>query len=105
MGQCVRWSQLLFSQSISEQRIDRIRSTLSSDLDHLFSSTLLTLTDGKADGKLTEVEKAKSIADLTECLKTYDAMGLWRDAEDVLRRDVVRRFVKKVGCICLLVGS
>ncbi|KAJ7680372.1 COG complex component [Mycena polygramma] len=76
-------------------RIDRIRSTLSSDLDHLFSSTLLALTDGKADGKISEVEKAKSIADLTECLRTYDAMGLWRDAEDVLRRDVVRRFVKK----------
>ncbi|KAJ7096272.1 oligomeric golgi complex component, COG2-domain-containing protein [Mycena epipterygia] len=76
-------------------RIDRIRSTLSSDLDHLFSSTLLGLTDSKADGKVSEVEKAKSIADLTECLRTYDAMGLWRDAEDVLRRDVVRRFVKK----------
>ncbi|KAJ6593950.1 oligomeric golgi complex component, COG2-domain-containing protein [Mycena capillaripes] len=76
-------------------RIDRIRSTLSSDLDHLFSSTLLALTDGKADVKISEVEKAKSIADLTECLRTYDAMGLWRDAEDVLRRDVVRRFVKK----------
>ncbi|KAJ6499941.1 COG complex component [Mycena vitilis] len=76
-------------------RIDRIRSTLSSDLDHLFSSTLLALTDGKADGKISEVEKAKSTADLTECLRTYDAMGLWRDAEDVLRRDVVRRFVKK----------
>ncbi|KAJ7132766.1 COG complex component [Mycena crocata] len=76
-------------------RIDRIRSTLSSDLDHLFSTTLLALTDSKADGKFSEVEKAKSIADLTECLRTYDAMGLWRDAEDVLRRDVVRRFVKK----------
>ncbi|KAJ7770204.1 COG complex component [Mycena maculata] len=76
-------------------RIDRIRSTLSSDLDHLFSSTLLALTDSRADGKISEVEKAKSIADLTECLRTYDAMGLWRDAEDVLRRDVVRRFVKK----------
>ncbi|KAJ7346675.1 COG complex component [Mycena albidolilacea] len=100
------YTQLLYHASKARQdncvfvdeiqwRIDRIRSTLSSDLDHLFSSTLLTLTDGKADGKITEVEKAKSIADLTECLKTYDAMGLWRDAEDVLRRDVVRRFVKK----------
>ncbi|KAJ6625598.1 oligomeric golgi complex component, COG2-domain-containing protein [Mycena sp. CBHHK59/15] len=76
-------------------RIDRIRSTLSSDLDHLFSSTLLALTDNKTNGKISEVEKAKSTADLTECLRTYDAMGLWRDAEDVLRRDVVRRFVKK----------
>ncbi|KAJ6499253.1 COG complex component [Mycena sanguinolenta] len=100
------YTQLLYHASKARQencvfvdeiqwRIDRIRSTLSSDLDHLFSSTLLALTDGKAEGKISEVEKAKSIADLTECLRTYDAMGLWRDAEDVLRRDVVRRFVKK----------
>ncbi|KAJ7084431.1 COG complex component [Mycena belliarum] len=100
------YSQLLYHSSKARQdncvfvdeiqwRIDRIRSTLSSDLDHLFSSTLLALTDSKGDGKILEVEKAKSIADLTECLRTYDSMGLWRDAEDVLRRDVVRRFVKK----------
>ncbi|KAK7057129.1 oligomeric Golgi complex subunit 2 [Favolaschia claudopus] len=100
------YTQLLYHASKARQdncvfvdeiqwRIDRIRSTLSSDLDHLFSTTLLALTDGKVDGKVSEVEKAKSIADLTECLRTYDAMGLWRDAEDVLRRDVVRRFVKK----------
>ncbi|KAJ7703146.1 oligomeric golgi complex component, COG2-domain-containing protein [Mycena rosella] len=100
------YTQLLYHSSKARQdncvfvdeiqwRIDRIRSTLSSDLDHLFSSTLLVLTDSKGDGRNFEVEKAKSIADLTECLRTYDAMGLWRDAEDVLRRDVVRRFVKK----------
>ena len=35
-------------------------------------------------------------ADLAECLRTYDILGLWRDAEDVLRREVVRGFVKKV---------
>jgi hypothetical protein len=37
------------------------------------------------------------MADLTECLRTYDALQLWRDAEDVLRRDVLREFVKKVS--------
>lgn len=36
------------------------------------------------------------MADLTECLRTYDMLGLWRDAEDVVRREVVRDFVKKV---------
>ena len=42
------------------------------------------------------------MADLTECLRTYDALQLWRDAEDVLRRDVLREFVKKVLLhICL----
>ncbi|KAF7299420.1 Conserved oligomeric Golgi complex subunit 2-like [Mycena indigotica] len=76
-------------------RIDRVRSTLSSDLDLLFSTALIALTDPKPDSKTPEVEKARLMADLTECLRTYDAMGLWRDAEDVLRRDVVRRFVKK----------
>ena len=48
-------------------------------------------------GKLAETDKAKRMADLTECLRTYDALQLWRDAEDVLRRDVLREFVKKVS--------
>ncbi|KAF5370825.1 hypothetical protein D9758_001986 [Tetrapyrgos nigripes] len=73
-------------------RIDRIQSTLSSDLDYLFSSTLATLT---GDTKVLEVERSKLIADLTECLRTYDMLGLWRDAEDILRREVLRNFVKK----------
>ena len=46
--------------------------------------------------KVTEIEKSKLYADVTECLRTYDMLGLWRDAEDVLRREVVREFVKKV---------
>ena len=45
---------------------------------------------------MTEIEKSKLYADITECLRTYDVLGLWRDAEDVLRREVVREFVKKV---------
>lgn len=72
-------------------RISRIQSTLSSDLDHLFSDTVTAL----GTGKLAETDKAKRMADLTECLRTYDALQLWRDAEDVLRRDVLREFVKK----------
>jgi hypothetical protein len=73
-----------------------VQSTLSSDLDHIFATTLLALTDGKGEGRSTEVDKAKWTSDLTECLRTYDVLGLWRDAEDVLRREVVRSFVKKV---------
>lgn len=82
------------------QRIDRIKSTLSSDLDHLFSSTLVALIDGKESGKdlrASELEKAKWIADISECLRTYDTLGLWHDAEEVLRSDIVRSFVKKVS--------
>ena len=46
--------------------------------------------------KVTEGEKIKLISDLTECLRTYDALGLWRDAEDVVRRELTRDFIKKV---------
>ncbi|KAI0688177.1 COG complex component [Cytidiella melzeri] len=83
-------------------RIDRIKSTLSSDLDHLFSSTLVALTEGKEHGRATELEKAKLLSDLSECFRTYDTLGLWSDAEEVLRTDVVRSFVKKTiyaGCL------
>ncbi|KAK2463244.1 hypothetical protein APHAL10511_004899 [Amanita phalloides] len=72
-------------------RIDRIRSTLSSDLDHTWASTLTAFTEGKA----TEIEKSKLIVDMTDCLRTYDALELWRDAEEVIRKEVVRKFVKK----------
>jgi conserved oligomeric Golgi complex subunit 2 len=49
----------------------------------------------------TEGEKVRLAADLTECLRTYDVLGLWRDAEDVIRREVVRAFVKKVCSVRL----
>ncbi|KAG5650522.1 hypothetical protein H0H81_011940 [Sphagnurus paluster] len=76
-------------------RIDRINSTISSDLDHVFTITLGALTEGKGDGKTAEVEKSKLLADLTECLRTYDVLGLWRDAESIIKKEVVRTFVKK----------
>ncbi|KAI1795580.1 COG complex component [Ganoderma leucocontextum] len=79
----------------SQWRVDRIKSTLSSDLDHLFATTLNSLVGGHGkSSKVTEIEKSKLYADVTECLRTYDMLGLWRDAEDVLRREVVREFVK-----------
>ncbi|CDO69140.1 hypothetical protein BN946_scf185042.g42 [Trametes cinnabarina] len=84
----------------SQWRIDRIKSTLSSDLDHLFAGTLNALLGGKdhaasRPSKLSEIEESKLYADATECLRTYDMLGLWRDAEDVIRREVMRDFVKK----------
>ncbi|KAF9227314.1 COG complex component [Gyrodon lividus] len=74
--------------------IDRIRDTLTSDLDHLFSVTLLALTE-TGDGKATELERAKAVADLTECLRVYDGLGLWRVAEDIIKRNVVQPFIRK----------
>ncbi|KAI0645824.1 COG complex component [Trametes meyenii] len=83
----------------SQWRIDRIKSTLSSDLDHLFATTLGALVGGKEQSgrptKVSEIEKSKLYADVTECLRTYDVLGLWRDAEDVIRREVLREFIKK----------
>lgn len=57
---------------------------------------MVALTGGKSEGRAAEAEKARSMADLAECLRTYDMLGLWRDAEEVLRREVVRGFIKKV---------
>ncbi|TFK21980.1 COG complex component [Coprinopsis marcescibilis] len=82
-----RDERCLFINGI-QWRIDRIHSTLSSDLDNLFSTTLSYLTDGKPDSRHTELDRTKWIADLTECLRTYDLLGLWRDAEDIIRRQV-----------------
>ncbi|KAG6832592.1 hypothetical protein H0H92_014428 [Tricholoma furcatifolium] len=80
-------------------RIDRIQSTISSDLDHVFAQTLVALTDGKGEGRVAEVEKTKLLADVMECLRTYDILGLWRDAEDVLRKEVVRGFTIYHGAL------
>ncbi|KAF8161129.1 COG complex component [Crassisporium funariophilum] len=76
-------------------RVDRVQSTLSSDLDQLFAQTVILLTDPKGENKGTELERTKWTTDLTECFRTYDILGLWRDAEDVIRQEVVRAFVKK----------
>lgn len=55
------------------------------------------LTEHKKETTIMDVEKSKWMADITECLRSYDVLHLWRDAEDVLRREVVRGFVKKVS--------
>ncbi|EGN99740.1 hypothetical protein SERLA73DRAFT_72536 [Serpula lacrymans var. lacrymans S7.3] len=75
-------------------RIDRVQSTLSSDLDHIFASTLVALTDIN-ETKKSDIERAKLMVDLTECLRIYDTLSLWRDAEEILRKEVVRGFVRK----------
>lgn len=83
--------QLLAQRAL--QKIDRIQSSLSSDLDALFASTLTAIA---GDAKLSELEKNKILPDLTECIRTYDVLGLWRDAEEILRSEVMRPFIKKV---------
>ncbi|KAJ3724542.1 oligomeric golgi complex component, COG2-domain-containing protein [Lentinula raphanica] len=73
-------------------KIDRIQSSLSSDLDALFASTLSAMV---GDAKPSELEKNKILPDLTECIKTYDVLSLWRDAEEILRSVVMRPFIRK----------
>lgn len=80
---------------LAKQRVGRIRRTLTSDLDHLFSATLLSVTDA-GDGKIPEFERAKAVAEMTECLRVYDSLSLWRAAEEIIRKNIVHPFVKKV---------
>lgn len=42
-------------------------------------------------------DKTRWTAELTECMRTYDVLRNWRDAEEVVRRDLVRPFVKSVS--------
>lgn len=53
--------------------------------------------------KQPEAERAKLMSDLTDCLRAYDMLGLWRDAEDVIRRELVREFAKKVRILYSLI--
>ncbi|KAG8951414.1 hypothetical protein FRC04_006185 [Tulasnella sp. 424] len=75
------------------QRVTRIKTTLSRDLDHLFSDTLVSLTSSTIE-TASVTDKARWTSDLTECLKTYDLLRNWRDAEEAVRRDLVQPFVK-----------
>ncbi|KAL5631533.1 hypothetical protein ACGC1H_007151 [Rhizoctonia solani] len=78
-----------------QPRIDRIASTLSRDLDHHLSSTLRALTDSSTMPSAASAERARLTSELVECFKIYDALKMWREAEDVVRRELVRPFIKK----------
>ncbi|CAE6448860.1 unnamed protein product [Rhizoctonia solani] len=76
-------------------RVDRITSTLSRDLDHHLSSTLRALTDSSTMPSAVSSERARLTSELVECFKIYDALKMWREAEDVVRRELIRPFIKK----------
>ncbi|KAG8890213.1 hypothetical protein FRB98_000541 [Tulasnella sp. 332] len=76
-----------------QHRIDRIKTTLTRDLDNLFSNTLVSLTSASVEAA-SVADKTRWTAELTECMRTYDLLRNWRDAEEVVRRDLVRPFVK-----------
>ncbi|KIJ49540.1 hypothetical protein M422DRAFT_246619 [Sphaerobolus stellatus SS14] len=77
-------------------RVDRVKSTLFSDLDHTFATTLGSVAShGNAMKTATEQEKARWKSDLKECLRTYDSLGGWRQTEEVIRREVMSGFIKE----------
>ncbi|KAH7102816.1 COG complex component [Auriculariales sp. MPI-PUGE-AT-0066] len=76
-------------------RIDRIKNALSSDLDFFFATVLQTLILPNDNNKVSPMEKARLTADLTDCFKTYDLLGAWRQAEEVIRRTIVKPFVRQ----------
>lgn len=76
-------------------RIDRIKSALSSDLDHFFASTLQSLILPSESNKPPPVEKARLSSDLNDCFKTYDLLSAWREAEEVVRKTIVKPFVRQ----------
>ncbi|CAE6431299.1 unnamed protein product [Rhizoctonia solani] len=76
-------------------RIDRITSTLSRDLDHHLASILRALTDPSTMPSAASAERARLTSELVECFKIYDALKMWREVEDVIRRELVRPFIKK----------
>lgn len=81
--------------SLFPQRIERIKLTLSRDLDHLLSTTLSSLASATSES--SSADKARWTSELNECFRIYDSLGSWRDAEEVIRTTVVRPFVKKVS--------
>ena len=74
---------------------------MTSDLEHHFTTVLLkvTSTEKEESPKTSkpDLERTKYLTELTDCLRAYDMLALWRDAEDIIRREVVRGFVKKVS--------
>ncbi|CDZ97124.1 cog complex component [Phaffia rhodozyma] len=74
-------------------RIERIRNTLHKDLDHLFSDTLFSMSSRSSHYSTSSSSLHHT---LQACLKTYDLISGWRDAEDLLRRELVRPLVRRI---------
>jgi hypothetical protein len=82
------------------QRIDRIKETLSRDLDQLFGNAIHTLV--APGSELSVQERARLIADISECFKSYDVLGTQDDAEEILRTKIMRPFVNRVTSLSIL---
>lgn len=87
------------------QRIKRIKSTLASDLEGSLKSILNSLTGANpTTSKATKFQEPRQnahVSELNDTLRTYDMLCLWRDAEDIIRHETIREFLKKVVAIIL----
>ncbi|GJJ06410.1 hypothetical protein Clacol_000601 [Clathrus columnatus] len=75
-------------------RVDRVKTTLSSDLNHLFS--VLLLADSSLEtSNSQDFDPARRKFDIKECLRIYDSIGSWREAEEIIRRELVTPFIRQ----------
>jgi conserved oligomeric Golgi complex subunit 2 len=74
-----RQERCLFLQTL-QPRIDNVHASLTTTLSTLFINSL----------------SAQSYPDIALSLRTYDLLGLYSDAEHVLRTHLVRPFIQKV---------
>ncbi|KIM30529.1 hypothetical protein M408DRAFT_22024 [Serendipita vermifera MAFF 305830] len=79
--------------SENQWRIDRIKETISRDLDQLFGNAISSLVNGS---EISVQERARLISDVSECFKSYDVLGIREEAEEILRAKIMRPFVNRV---------
>ncbi|KAG8838438.1 hypothetical protein FRC18_004718 [Serendipita sp. 400] len=77
----------------NQWRIDRIRETFSRDLDQFFGSTLQSFLNSSEN---STHERAYLFGELSECFKTYDVLDMHREAEEIIRLQIMQPFVRRV---------
>ena len=92
--------EYLLTLLLRMQRIDRIKETLSRDLDQLFGNAIHTLVTPGSE--LSVQERARIMADISECFKSYDTLGTQEDAEEILTAKIMRPFVNRVRLLSIL---
>lgn len=76
------------------QRIDRIKETLLRDIDQLFGNSLQLLMNSSEN---SVQDRARLVADLSECFKMYDILNMRQEAEEIIRLKIVQPFARKVS--------
>lgn len=79
------------------QRVDRVSQTLQQDLASLLSSTLASLhaTPASSGTRSQAQEQIKRQEALTEIFRTYASIDKFREAEEVIRKQLVVEFLSR----------